>query len=381
MSDSIPPPAPYTAHSPFRPGFGTTPPALVGRQEYINSFARSLDGPAGTPGRAVFVTGQRGMGKTVLLNVFEEVAHTRQWLSVREQASPGFATRLTNSRIPEVLEAHDAHITVNASTVGFSLPFAGGGITRRTESTSALIPDFRSHLMKALELLDQYNTGLLISLDEVHRTNIDELRVITDSVAYAFSQQAPLAIVIAGLPWSINDIVNDDISTFLRRADRITLHNLVPDNTAAALREPIEEAGKFIDSAALHHAIQATFGYPYLVQVLGHLAWTAAKDAQTITTEHVSAAVPEAQSILDRQIYEPTLAKLTPRQRDYIFAMSQQTQPVESADISSHLRLSKQATNNLRRQLIDLGVIVSPRRGYVDFTLPYMRDFLRTREH
>lgn len=399
MSDVIPPPEPHAAHSPFRPGFGSTPPALVGRQAYINAFARSVDGPPGTPGRAVFVTGQRGMGKTVLLNVFEDVALSRQWLTVREQASPGFATRLTNARIPEVLEAHDAHINVSATTVGFSLPITGGGLTRRTESTSALVPDFRSHLMKALELLDQHNTGLLISLDEVHRSNLDEFRTITDAMAYAFSQDAPLSVVVAGLPWSINDIVNDDVSTFLRRADRIVLTNLTAEHSAMALREPIEEFGKSIDSDALDLAVRAGSGYPYLVQVIGHLAWVESGSDSRVTYTHVAAVIEEATSVLAQQIHEPTLAALTPGQLVYVQTMSELAgsgaesgqvstgavstgklsggAPVSTGKVATALNLSKQAANNVRKQLIDLGVIASPGRGLVDFTIPYMREFLQ----
>lgn len=376
MADFIPPPSPGARHSPFRPGFGTTPPALVGRQSYINHFARSLDGPSGSPGRAAFVTGQRGMGKTVLLNVFEAIADSRQWLRVREQASAGFAQRLAHARIPEVLEAHDAHNTTTSKTVGFTLPFTGGGLTTRTESTSALVPDFRSHLMRTLDLLAEHDTGLLIALDEVHRTNLDELRGITDAVAYAFSQEAPLAIVVAGLPSSIDDIVNDDVSTFLRRADRISLGNLTDEQVATALAEPIRDGGKGIMSEALDLAVSVTQGYPYLVQVVGHLSWVAAADESTITVDHVQSVVEEATETLNQQIHAPTLAALSERQRDYLTAMSSTTGPSMTRDVAEALSISKQAGNGLREQLMSLGIIESPGKGLVDFSIPYLRDYI-----
>ena len=58
MTVTIPPP-PGEQHrrSPFTPTFGSTPPALVGRQQEVNDFAYALDNGAGSKGRATFVTG------------------------------------------------------------------------------------------------------------------------------------------------------------------------------------------------------------------------------------------------------------------------------------------------------------------------------------
>lgn len=377
MADFIPSPSPSARYSPFRPGFGATPPALVGRQSHINAFARSLDGPPGSPGRAAFVTGQRGVGKTVMLNVFEDIAESRQWLHVREQASPGFADRLAHARIPEVLEAHDAHDNVKSRIVGANV--LGVGVTARSESTSTLRPDFRSHLMKTLDLLNEHGTGLLIALDEVHRTNLDEFRAITDAVAYAFSQDSPLAIVVAGLPSSINDIVNDEVSTFLRRADRIALGDLTPDQAAVGLAEPIAQAGKQITDKALTAAVDLAEGYPYLVQVVGNLSWIASGDEAVITTDHVSSAIAETKSVLDQQIHVPTIAALSDGQRGYLDAMSLDAGASRTRDLADRLNVSKQAGNRLREQLINLGIIEAPIRGQVDFAIPYMRDHLIAR--
>ena len=63
--------------NPYRPGAGTSPPALIGRDELINNFAiavrRTL---GGRPGKSVMPIGLRGVGKTVLLNRFADLDHT-----------------------------------------------------------------------------------------------------------------------------------------------------------------------------------------------------------------------------------------------------------------------------------------------------------------
>ncbi|MBE8146088.1 hypothetical protein IOD13_03735 [Brevibacterium casei] len=55
MTITIPPASASGGESPYRPGFGTTPPVAVGRQAEVNAFARALDqrgerdGPCSSP--------------------------------------------------------------------------------------------------------------------------------------------------------------------------------------------------------------------------------------------------------------------------------------------------------------------------------------------
>lgn len=200
-----PPPGNQYRRSPFTPTFGSTPPALVGRQQEVDDFAYALDNGPGSKGRATFVTGQRGVGKSVMLNVYHDIAASRGWTSVHTPASKGFSRQLTEARLPEVLEQLDtAHLSrskmvgANVSMLGF-----GGGFTNRTESTNTLVPDFRHQLMRTLDILSENKTGLLITLDEVHRSQLDEIHEITDAISYAFAQDAPVAFVGAGLVKSL----------------------------------------------------------------------------------------------------------------------------------------------------------------------------------
>ena len=61
--------------NPFRPGAGTPPPALIGRDVLIDAFGVTIRrAMAGRPGKSLMPVGLRGVGKTVLLNRFAEIA-------------------------------------------------------------------------------------------------------------------------------------------------------------------------------------------------------------------------------------------------------------------------------------------------------------------
>ena len=61
--------------NPYAPGAGTRPPALVGRDPQMEDMDVALRRLLrGRDGRSQLLTGLRGVGKTVLLNEFEDIA-------------------------------------------------------------------------------------------------------------------------------------------------------------------------------------------------------------------------------------------------------------------------------------------------------------------
>lgn len=379
MSFEIPPlPSEAVRPSPFTPTFGVMPPALAGRQPMINAFAAGLDGMPGNEYRAMFLTGQRGMGKTVMLNAFREVADSRQWATIYERTSEGLADRLTNTRIPALLDSLDtAPKARRTSITGISLPAGLGGVNTQTTETRSTTPDLRSRLDELLAILHEHGTGLVIALDEVHRSHLDELRAVTDAVQNAFMDSAPLAFVGAGLPTSINELVNDDVSTFLRRAARAELAPLEPHEVKDALRGPIEAAGRTITDEALDAAVEATQGWPYLTQLVGGRAWELAGQDRTIEASHVLAARESAQDALASRVIEPTIAGMSRREREYLVAVARIDGPAETGEIAARMEISPTNAGNYRARLLATGVLESPFYGHVQLSLPGLKEYLR----
>jgi hypothetical protein len=104
--------------NPFRPGAGTAPPALVGRDPLLAAFALTIRrATAGRPGKSVMAIGLRGVGKTVLLNAFTEIA-AREGLRVAfiEAPETGDLKRLLATRLRSILLDLDRHATASRLT-------------------------------------------------------------------------------------------------------------------------------------------------------------------------------------------------------------------------------------------------------------------------
>src|ERR1700739_766351 len=90
--------------NPYTPGAGTRPSELAGRDEEIENFkillARLL---IGRPEQSQIITGLRGVGKTVLLNIFEDHAESAGYLTAFHELSP-------ETKLPELLAADVARL-------------------------------------------------------------------------------------------------------------------------------------------------------------------------------------------------------------------------------------------------------------------------------
>lgn len=363
--------------NPFTPTFGVTPPLLVGRDAEIATVLDALDDGVGSPGRATLVTGPRGAGKTVTLNAIEDAAAQRGWLVISETARPGVAVDLTEQILPRHL--HELGLAVEHRLIGGGASAAGIGanVTRENIDRYPLTPTFRSQLVDLTEALKPPTAGVLITLDEVHRDALGDLQVIAQAVQHAFREGREVAFVAAGLPSAVMDALHDRAMTFLRRAERLELGPVPRAAVRRALEEPIHTAGRQITPEALSTAADGTRGYPFLIQLVGRQIWNADRQAATITEPHAVQGVEGAVRRVGRLVHEPALADLSTIDRSFLAAMAADDGPSQMRDIRDRLGADSNYVSQYRLRLIAAGVIAAVGRGKVDFTLPYLRDYLR----
>ena len=116
------------APSPFSPTFGVNPPLIAGRQPVVAALADAFDSGPGGAGRASLLTGNRGTGKTVMLNEAEAQAIERGWLVISETATRGLLDRLTTEALPRLADKLRQAPRERTRIAGVTLPAGLGGI-------------------------------------------------------------------------------------------------------------------------------------------------------------------------------------------------------------------------------------------------------------
>jgi hypothetical protein len=362
--------------NPFHASFGVSPPLLVGRDELLEDFVEALEDGPGSAGRATLYTGARGTGKTVMLNAVEDRARERGWVVVSETATPGFVSRMTQQHLPRLLRDFDPK-AVQRRMSGVSAPLNIGALTWSTIEAHVVQAGLRNQLEMLSDLLAENRTGVLITLDEVHQNQIEELRELATVVQHAFRENRELAFAGAGLAASISDVVNDDVLTFLRRAERHTLGSVARADVERAFREPIYAAGRSIGDQALQIMVDGARGYPFMLQLVGAQTWRLNPEAAEITVDDATRGVARARRLLGALVHEPALSTASDIDKSFLLAMAQDDGPSKMADIQQRLDVDVNYASQYRLRLIAAELIHPTRRGYVDFALPYLREYLR----
>jgi type II secretory pathway predicted ATPase ExeA len=364
--------------NPFTPTFGVIPPVLAGRDQELTAFRRAIKGKPGEPGRAMLLTGPRGSGKTALLNTIQAAAREAGWVVVAETAHAGLAEDLTLTELPLALLERDPHAADNALT-GISVGALGfsGSISRDRTPKYTVRPNFRSQLTALAKTVQADGDGVLLCLDEVQRASAEDMERITQAVQHMFSEGRQVAFACAGLPSAIRDILNDHVTTFMRRAMRFDLGRLTPDQVSRAIADPIRQAGRRIQPDALVAAVAAAAGYPFLVQAIGYATWDAAGTATTITKRHAAAGITVAKHETARLLHEPALHDLSPRDREFLDAMAKDDGPSRIADVAARMGVTQSFASTYRQRLIAAEVIEPAGRGLVDYAIPLLREHLR----
>lgn len=363
--------------SPFRPSFGTSPPLVAGRDAIVAELADALDTGPGSSGRATLFTGNRGIGKTVMLNEVEALARERSWLVVSETATPGLLERLTGEALPLMADRLRQAPRERTRIAGITLPGGLGGIELDLPRPSAP-GGLRAQLDALTDALAPHRTGVLITVDEVHaKAAREDVEVLCAVVQHAFREEREVAFAAAGLPAAVQDLLTADVSTFLRRARRFVLEPLSAVFAEEAIRVPIEAAGRRIEKTALQRAAAATFGYPYLTQVIGDQVWRQDPEAETITTTHVRAGIEAAVREFGTAVHEPALNDLSPTDRAFVKAMAVDDGESSTGEIAERMGRDHAYISQYRSRLIVAGIIEPARRGYVRFTIPYLAEFVR----
>lgn len=368
--------------NPFNATLGSTPRYLAGRADEIADFRQALfDGP-GSHERVTLISGPRGVGKTVLLNAFEDVAREQSWWVVSESATPGFIQRVTDAVMRMTAEQF---VTSRKRLTGVSIASVGGvqwdeGSDYQAKTT---LRDALTELLtlqaEADERSGQEPVGLLITLDELHHYRRDEVIEFGTTIQHMVRENRQMAVAMAGIPQAVAPLLASDRATnpvtFLRRAHHLELGFIAPSEVRAALLEPMKGVGVEWDEDALERAVEGCGGYPFMIQLVGQECYRATRD-RVVRVENVRHGLGVAQRKLWKLVHQPALADLSDRDRDFLQAMACDSGPSDMADVAQRMGVDAQYASTYRRRLIDAEMIESAGYGKVAFTLPYMRDYL-----
>lgn len=371
--------------NPFKPTAGKTPPVVIGRQPVMDDFARGLRNGAGARERLMLITGQRGYGKTVMLSQLEQLAADAGWAVYSETASEGLVERLT-----DVLQGR--RTLIDHVRLAPELSIAGGasvkvGDLQLTRGEQAIT--LRAAMEKRLSELPD-GKGVMVTIDESQAASREDLVSLATTIQHVIrdedkrnvpdEEKRGVAFVLAALPSVVDNLINDKVLTFLRRAKREELGAVPIPDVRNSFVTAVKESGRSIGIATASLAAEMTGGNPYLVQLVGYYMYESAetRGSSIIEREDFEQGSADALYEYGETVCAPTFFGLTEMQQLFLHAMLEDyPKPASVSDVGERLGKSSGWVGKYRASLVREQVISPAGYGRVKYAIPHLGEWLR----
>ena len=146
----------------------------------------------------------------------------------------------------------------------------------------------------------------------------------------------------------------------------------------AALVGPATTLGVEYEEKAARQVVRESAGYPYFIQEYGLELWNHAEQSP-ITLADLETVREIVTDSLERSFFGPRFQLASDAEQRYLAAMAALGDPpYRSSEIAARYGAKDtRGVSVFRDSLIQKGLIWSPRRGQVDFTVPLFAEFLR----
>lgn len=383
--------------NPYAPGAGTKPPALVGRDKQIESFGILLERlENGYVEQSMIITGLRGVGKTVLLDVFREKAEARDWATVEWEVeknaafAPKMAVHVRRALLQIAPKAKWADRVLRAASIlkSFTVTFnPDGAMTAGLDidalagigDSGALSEDLTDLFVAIGEAAQDQGVGVVFLVDEIQFLRLPDLEALIVALHKCTRRSLPITLVGAGLP-QIPRLAGEakSYSERLFRFPQIGELDAASD-ARDALVLPAAELGVDLEADAVDFMVDYTQGYPYFLQEYGRIVWDETS-ASPITSGDVKSVLPLVEAGLDESFFRVRAERTTELELRYLYAMAELgPQPHRASEVARRIDRTVEQAGPIRSRLIDKGLLYTPGHGYAAFTVPQFDRYMLRR--
>ena len=382
-----------------------TPERLFGRIKNLTAIDRALN----SPGRQIFIYGDRGVGKTSL-------AVTASYLHTESSSPPIYVPCGRTSTFAGVIQAIgkqtfsvSSRMERAATGRGFNmtLPVVGGiGFSAGTPGGVTIpLPSTVDEALDVIKYVAERRSGrLVVVIDEMERIEVvDERDKFAEFIKNIPTLECDVRFIFCGIGSDINELLNAHPSAG-RILEAIPLEKLRHDDLWRIITAANAELNLKIDLDMLIRISQISDGFPHFVHLIGDtMLWSVFDDPQPVTQigrSHfragITGALERTEAILRSQ-YERAVQK-TKNTEDYeetLWAMADTSgyrrQLTEIYD-SSYQRIMRSRTgrkalpkNLFNQRLLSLRkeghgrAIIGHGAGWFSFRENILRGYVRLR--
>lgn len=356
----------------FTPSFGSEPLYLAGRDKIIHSIATALKRGIGDPNASSLLVGARGTGKTVLLSYLGKQALQYGWITIQTVCAKGMLKDIYIQLQKKASEYIDKEEKKHLKGISVGQLFS----VEWENEKEIDFGNWRERITNIVTALNAIDIGVLFTIDEV-KPSVEEIRQFVIIYQYFVSDRKKTALLMAGLPFQVSQLLQNDDISFARRCQYKKLERISDGDAANAFEKTVISSGRTINEKALKLAVKESDGFPYMIQLVGYKMLEQHPETKDISYQDVESGAREAKRNMEDSIYRTTLRELSNGDISYLMAMLEDDGPSSTTDIAKRLNKQPGYAAQYRRRLLESGVLRSEKRGVVTFDLPGFKEFLK----
>ncbi|MBF7012297.1 ATP-binding protein [Novosphingobium resinovorum] len=278
---------------------------LFGRDTKLRLIKRAID----SPGKHVFIFGDRGVGKTSL-------AKTAAQIHLDLMSELPIVACQAETQSEELVEAicREIHKTKRLQTEGQI------DLTKSIETPPLIAPPAIRNINDAILTIKSETSELskptVVIIDEFDQISDDKVKkFVADLIKQLSDQEIKLRLFICGIGKSLEELIGVHLSTD-RYLSTIELEKIPHDARWKILQSALSHFGIEFDRNSIVRIGQISDGYPYYIHLIGEkIFWEIFDDDRLVTkisSDHydrgIKAAIEESQTSL-KQAYDMATQK------------------------------------------------------------------------
>jgi len=359
--------------NPFNPSFGKRPIHFYGRQDITRSVISSVD-DKNSPWRTTLITGVRGSGKTALLSDIRNNLDSRDIIALyvvpNEAMLDSILTQLYRQLSKSIKGAIPEFKSISVN-LGVSVGL------EKDKKTPYFTETFSYRIMELMDFYMKQDKHVVFLIDEAQK-HTEDMRIFISTYQDLSMREYSVSMVLAGLPSVVSDILNDDVLTFLRRAKQVELENVELMIVEHEFKKVFLGAGTTLAEETVSRAATGTYGYPYLIQLIGYYLWDEIRGDNS--KDLLDDVLFKSKMELFRNVHRLVFSGLSVKDREFIYAMAEDEGFSSVSAIGERVQMKKNHISLYRERLISAGVVKPAGHGLLCFVYPYMREFLQNKK-
>lgn len=265
----------------------TDPDRLIGRSSYLTQIRRALH----SPGRHVFIFGERGVGKT-------SIAVTAGKIAVEEHDAFLYVPCGEDTTFFEVFQSIGRKVLSPAEALGQTKSIGGGlnipsmvGAHYTTNKASPnLLPTSFGECLDVLRFVKSHYRGqVVIAIDELDRIKSpDDRRRFAEIVKNSSSVIPDIRFILCGIGANVDEIIGEHLSTG-RMFEPIDVKRLNYSELWQIIERPANAIGVKIPQGHLNRIAKISDGFPHYVHLIGECLFYAMLDEEQVIEQATDA--------------------------------------------------------------------------------------------